>query len=82
MQYLVYNGQTGRSINTWLKEYHWYIWLQNPDNAAMVQHISLGYHIQLRITSIVTVKHRYMYHIRERLRLSHPNDMNRLSPPP
>jgi hypothetical protein len=61
MQYLLYNGQTGCSIDTWLKEYHWHIWLENSENTVMVEHsISLGYHIRLYNTSILSIKHRHM----------------------
>jgi hypothetical protein len=80
MQYLVYNGQTGCSTDTWFKQYHWHIWPKNSSSAAMVEHnISLGYHIQLHNTNILSNKPRYMdYIFREVTEIElHPNIMNR-----
>lgn len=51
---LVYIGQTGGSIKTRLKEYHWHIWLVEPDKSAVAEHVSNQYYfIKLQDTKIL-----------------------------
>jgi hypothetical protein len=57
----VYIGQTGRSIETRVKEHQLHICLQQPDKSAVTEHsISLGHRIQLQNTTIQSTKSRYM----------------------
>jgi hypothetical protein len=76
----VYIGQTGRSINTRIKEHHRYIRLAHPDKSAVAEHrISQGHLFQLQNTKIVTTLSRYMDGlIKEAIEIElHPNNMNR-----
>jgi hypothetical protein len=51
---LVYIRQTGGFIKTRLKEYHWHIWLVEPDKSEVAEHISNQYYfIKLQDTKIV-----------------------------
>jgi hypothetical protein len=75
-----YNGQTGRSVDTRLKEYQWHTHLEYPDKSAMAEYsVYLEYHIQFHNTSILATKTRYMDHIiREAIEIElHPNNMNK-----
>jgi hypothetical protein len=76
----VYIGQTGRSIETRVKEHQCHIHLQHPDKSAVAEHsINLGHHIQLQDTTILSTKSRSMDQmIRETTEIElHPNNMNR-----
>jgi hypothetical protein len=68
----VYIGQTGRSMDTRLKEHQRHFHLEHPDKAAMAEHsVDLGHCIQFHNTSIFATKTRYMdRNIRGPLRLS------------
>jgi predicted GIY-YIG superfamily endonuclease len=55
----VYIGQTGRSIDTRIKEHH--IRLAEPDKSAVAEHsISRGHRIQLQNTKTLSTQSRYM----------------------
>jgi hypothetical protein len=57
----VYIGETGRSIDTRIKENHRHIRLTHPDKSAVAEHsISRGHRIQLQDTKILSTKSRYM----------------------
>jgi hypothetical protein len=76
----VYIGQTGRSVDTRLKELQRHIRLEHPDKSAVAEHsINLGHTIQLQNTTILSTKPRYMDRIiREGTEIElHPNNMNR-----
>jgi hypothetical protein len=56
----VYTGQTGRSIETRIKEHLRHIRLEHPDKSVVAKHINLGHSIQLQNTTILSTKSRYM----------------------
>jgi hypothetical protein len=57
----VYIGQTGRSIDTRIKEHHRHIRLAQPDKLAVAEYsISRGHRIQLQNTKILSTQSRYM----------------------
>jgi hypothetical protein len=76
----VYIGQTGRSIDTRLKEHKRHIRLEYPDKSAVAQHSFHQEHrIHFNCTSILSTKTRYMdCIIREAIEIElHPHNMNR-----
>jgi hypothetical protein len=76
----VYTGETGRSVDTRVKEHQRHIRLEHPDTSAVAEHsINLGHHIQLQNTIILSTKPRYKDRIiREAIEIElHPNNMNR-----
>jgi hypothetical protein len=76
----VYIGQTGRSIDTRIKERHRHIRLAHPDKSVVAEHsISWGHRIQLQDTKILSTKSRYMDRlIKEAIEIKlHLNIMNR-----
>jgi hypothetical protein len=59
----VYIRQTGRSVDTRLKEHQRNIQLEHPDKSAVTEHsVDSGHCIQLHNTSIFATKIRYMDH--------------------
>jgi hypothetical protein len=57
----VYIGQTGRSIETRIKEHHRHIRLEQPDQSALAKHsINLGHRIKLQDTTVLSTKATYM----------------------
>jgi hypothetical protein len=75
-----YIGQTGRSIETRVREHHRHIRLQHLEKSAIAElSINLGHRIQLHNTSIPASKSRYMDRIiREATEIEpHPNNINR-----
>jgi hypothetical protein len=76
----MYIGQTGRSIETRVKEHQRHIRPAHPEKSAAAEHsINLGHPIQLHNTSILVKKPRYMDRvIREAIEIDlHPNNVNR-----
>jgi hypothetical protein len=76
----VYIGQTGRSIETRIKEHHQHIRLGHPDKSAMAEHVvNHNQLIKFQDTWFLSAVPGYMdYLIREVVELElHPNDMNR-----
>jgi hypothetical protein len=76
----VYIGQTGRSIETRVKEHQRHIRIAHPEKSAVAEHsINLGHRIQLHNTSILAKKSRCMDRfIREVIDIElHPNNINR-----
>jgi hypothetical protein len=76
----VYIGQTGRSVDTRLKEHQRHIHLEHPDKSALAEHsVDLGHRIQFHNTSILATKTQYMDRIvREAIEIElHRNYMNR-----
>jgi hypothetical protein len=76
----VYIGQTGRSIDTRLKEHKRHIRLEYPNKSAVAQHsIHQEHRIQFNSTSILSTKTRYMDRIiKEAIEIElHPHNMNR-----
>jgi hypothetical protein len=56
----VYTGQTGRSIETRVKEHQWHILVEHSNKSAVAVHsISLYQRIQLQDTNILSTKSRY-----------------------
>jgi hypothetical protein len=77
---MVYIGQTGRSVDTRLKEHQRHVRLEHPEKSAIAEHsVDLGHRILFHSTSILTTKTRYMDRIvREAIEIElHPNNMNR-----
>jgi hypothetical protein len=75
----MYIGQTGRSIETRVKEHQRHIRLAHPEKSAVAEHsINLGHRTQLPNTGILA-KSRYMDRIiREAIEIElHPNNINR-----
>jgi hypothetical protein len=76
----VYIRQTGRLLETRVKEHHQHICQYHPSKSVVVEHtINLGHHIQLQNTSILAKKLRCMNRIMgevTEIKL-HPNNMNR-----
>jgi hypothetical protein len=57
----VYIGQTGRSIETRVKDHQRHIRLQHPEKSTVAEHsINLDHRIQLQNTTILYTKSRYM----------------------
>jgi predicted GIY-YIG superfamily endonuclease len=57
----VYTGQTGRSVDTKLKEHQRHLRLEHPDKSAVAEHnIVLDHHIQFHSTAILASKRRYL----------------------
>jgi hypothetical protein len=78
----VYIRQTGRSIETRVKEHQRHIRLQHPDKSAVAEHsINLDHRIQLQNTTILSTKSRYMNRmIRETIEIeSHQLTLSRKS---
>jgi hypothetical protein len=76
----VYIGQTGRSVDTRLKQHKWHIRLEHSNKSAMAEHsIKFEHHIQFHNTSILATKSHYMdCIIMEAIEIElHSNDMNR-----
>jgi hypothetical protein len=76
----VYIGQTGRSVDTRMKEHRRHIRLAHPDKSAVAEHsISWGHRTQLQDTKILSTKSRYTNRlIKEDIEIElHPNNMNR-----
>jgi hypothetical protein len=74
----VYIGQTGRSIETRIKEHQRHIRLQHPDKSAIAEHsINLDHRIQIQKTTILSTKSRYMDRmIRQAIEIElQPNNM-------
>jgi hypothetical protein len=77
---MVYIGQTGRSVDTRLKEHQRHVRLEHPEKSAVAEHsVDLGHRILFHCTSILATKSRYMDRIvREAIEIElHPNNMNR-----
>lgn len=76
----VYIGQTGRSIETRIKEHHWHIWLGHPDTLVLAElGFSHNHVIELQDTRIFTIVPSCMEQlIREAVELElNLNNMNR-----
>jgi hypothetical protein len=76
----VYIKQTGRSVDTRLKELQRNIRLEHPDKSAVAEHcVDSGHRIPFHDTAIFATKTRYMDRIvREATETElHPNNMNR-----
>jgi hypothetical protein len=76
----VYSGQTGRSVDVWLKEHQRHIRLEHPDKSTVAeQSIDQGHRIRFHNSSILASKTRYMYSIvREAIEIEfHPYSINR-----
>ncbi|PNF41399.1 hypothetical protein B7P43_G14428 [Cryptotermes secundus] len=76
----VYIGQTGRSVDTRLKEHQRHIRLEHPDKSAVAEHsIDLDHRIEFHKTAIITSKSRYLDRIiLEAVEIElHPNNMNK-----
>jgi hypothetical protein len=75
----MYIGQTGRSIETRVKEHQRHIRLAHPEKSAVAEHsINLGHRIELPNTGILE-KSRYMDRIiSDAIEIElHPNNINR-----
>jgi predicted GIY-YIG superfamily endonuclease len=78
----VYIGQTGRSVDTRLKDHQRHIRLEHPDKSTVAQHsVDLGHRIQFHNTSILATQTQYMDRIvRKAIKTElHPNNMNRVA---
>jgi hypothetical protein len=76
----VYIGQTGRCVDTRLKEHQWYIRLEYPDKSAVAEQcVNSGHHILFHNTSILATKTQHMDRfVRDAIEIElHPNNMNR-----
>jgi hypothetical protein len=57
----VYIGQTGRSVDTRLKEHQWCIWQLHPDKPTIAEHsVDSGHGIIFLDVSILATKTQYM----------------------
>jgi hypothetical protein len=57
----VYIGQTGRSIETRIKEHQCHTRLEQPDKSTMAEYsINLGHRLKLQDTTILSIKAKYM----------------------
>jgi hypothetical protein len=76
----VYIGQTGRSLDTRLKEHQRHICLEYPDTSAVAEHsVDFVHRIPFHNTSILATKAQFMDSIvREAIKIDiHRNNMNR-----
>jgi hypothetical protein len=76
----VYIGQTGRSVDAWLKEHQRHIHLEHPDMCAVAEHcVDLGHHIQFHNTFVLVTKTQYTDRVvREAIEIELDcNNMNR-----
>jgi hypothetical protein len=73
-------GQTGRSIETRIKEHHRHIRLYHPDKSAVAEHsMNLGHRIQFQDTRILATRSGHVeFIIKEAMEIElHSDNMNR-----